>query len=79
MLDLYNGVKDKKNLTSEDFETLIDNALHPEMYEETEVVEENKGFFDYFVEFLEVKDYMPSDSLMYLADNTNHTVKTTVT
>ncbi len=66
LLDLYGGVKDKQNLTSEAFETLIEKTLHPELYEVTEMEEDKKGFFDYFKEFLEVKNYMPSDKKNYM-------------
>ena len=66
ILDLYNGIADKSIVTSEYLELLIDKTLHPDNYEVEEVVEEKLEFFDAYVKFLDVKDYLPSDKKNYM-------------
>ncbi len=66
IMELYNGIADRHNVTSEDLELLIDQALHPENYVVEEVVEENLDFFGAYEKFLEVKDYLPSDKKNFM-------------
>ena len=40
ILELYDSIADKSNVTSEDLELLIDKALHPDNYEVEEIIEE---------------------------------------
>ena len=44
--DLYDGISDKSNLTSENLEILIYKAHYPDNYEVKEVIEEKLDFFD---------------------------------
>ena len=60
MLGIYSKLSKKKNITSEEFGILIDQALHPENYH-IEEEEEEKDFFDYYTSFLDIKEYEPSD------------------
>lgn len=60
MLGVYSKLSKKKNITSEEFGILIDQALHPENYH-IEEEEEEKDFFDYYTSFLDIKEYEPSD------------------
>ena len=60
MLGVYSKLSKKKNITSEEFGILIDQALHPENYH-IEEEEAEKDFFDYYTSFLDIKEYEPSD------------------
>ena len=66
ILDLYNGIANRRNVTSEDLELLIDQALHPDNYEVEEVIEEKLNFFQAYTKFLYVKDYLPSDKKNFM-------------
>lgn len=61
MLELYSSIDHANGVTSQEFEKLIQNALHPKKVEVKEEVKEKPNFYRYFVHFLEVKDYLPSD------------------
>lgn len=66
ILELYDSIADRSNVTSEDLELLIDKALHPDNYEVEEVIEEKLDFFEAYMKFLDVKDYQPSDKKNFM-------------
>lgn len=66
ILDLYDRIADRSNVTSEDLDLLIDKALHPDNYEVEEVIEEKLDFFEAYMKFLDVKDYQPTDKKNFM-------------
>ena len=67
MLELYEGVENKTTITSNEFEILIDQSLHPEKYDikEKEEVVEEKDFFDHYQSFMKVKEYFGTEKKNY--------------
>lgn len=64
LLEIYEGAENKEELTSEDFERLIDMRLHPEKYD-IKVKDEKMDFFHQFQVFLDIKNYPQSDLKNY--------------
>ncbi len=60
LLTVYEAAEDKQHLTSEAFEVLVDQYLHPEKYECMYADKKNDFFFQ-FDRFLEIKHYPDTD------------------
>ncbi len=65
LIEIYDNAENKQDLTSKDFEELIDMKLHPENYD-IEVDTVDRDFFHQFEVFLDVKEYMPSDKKNFM-------------
>lgn len=65
MLNLYERIPNKKKITSEEFEILIDQSLHPEKYNLVEEEIEEKDFFDQYTTFMQVKEYFGTEKKNY--------------
>ena len=65
MLNLYERIPNKNKITSEEFEILIDQSLHPEKYNLVEEEMEEKDFFDHYSTFMQVKEYYGTEKKNY--------------